>query len=438
MVDAWLPYGRTEVCVRIPTRNFLGSIEPRDKPGVADARKEIERALKEPIGSKRINEIAKPESKVAIVVDDATRCAPSYLMIPPILDELNAAGVKDENITVIFACGIHRPVTKGEAIRLLGDSVVSRVKTVSHDSTAQDLVYIGTTQKHGTKVYLNSVFMEADVRILTGDVCLHYYAGYGGGRKSVVPGVAGEETVRHNHAMLLDPSAKTGVLNGNPVNEDMNEAAKMVKIDFVLNIVMNSKAEVVKAFAGDLDQVFSEGVRLVDEMYHVQVDRRADIVVASPGGSPADANLFQAYKAVDNALEVVKRGGIIILVAELAEGHGNRDFYDWMVKYGDLKTVEREIKRNFVVGGSKAYYYMKALQKAQIILVSSMPEYYSASVFKLRPARAVNDALNDAFAIAGKNAKVWALPYGNYTLPEVKVTEGLSEQSENIETAKAS
>jgi len=423
MVDIWLPYGKTEVCLRVPARNFLGSIEPREKPGVPDAKAEIEKALKEPIGSKRLIEIVKPESKVAIVVDDATRPAPSHLMVPPLLDELNSAGVKDENVTVIFGCGTHKAVTHEEAVRLLGENILKRVKIVSHDCRAPDLVYVGTTSKYGTKVYLNRVFAEADVKILTGDVGFHYYAGYGGGRKSVLPAISGEETIKTNHAMLLHPNAKTGVLDGNPVHEDMMEAAKMAKVDFILNVVTNSKGEVVRAFAGDLEQAFYEGVKVADEMYRIPVDRRADIVVVSPGGYPADVNLFQAYKGVDGALEVVKRGGVIILAAECPEGHGNQVFYDWMVKFKDLKTVEKEIKRNFVLGGHKAYYLLKALQKVQIILVSAMPDYYAANVFKLKTARTVNEALNEALKIVGENAKVWAMPYGNYTLPEVKVSD---------------
>ena len=205
----------------------------------------------------------------------------------------------------------------------------------------------------------------------------------------------------------------------------MVQAAKLAKVDFIVNVVINSEGEIVKAFAGDLEQAFYEGVKLVDEMYRVPVDRsaRADIVVVSPGGHPADANLFQAYKGVDNALEVVKRGGVIILVAECPEGHGNQVFYDWMVKFKDLKAVEKEVKRRFVLGGHKAYYLMKALRNVQIILVSSMPDYYAANVFKLKTARAVNDALNEAFSIAGKKARVWAMPYGNFTLPEVRTGE---------------
>jgi len=410
--------------VRVPTRNFLGLIEPKEKPGVPDARAEVERALKEPVVSKRLSEIVRPEHKVAIVVDDGTRPAPSHLMVPSILYELNVAGVKDENVTVIFGCGTHRAVTREEAARLLGETVLNRVKTISHDCRAKDLVYVGTTQTHGTKVYLNRVFAEADVKILTGDICFHYYAGYGGARKSVLPAVSGEETIKHNHVMLLHPNARTGVLEGNPVHEDMVEAAKLAKVDFILNVVTNSKREIVKAFAGDLEQAFSEGVKVVDEMYRMSVDLKADIVVVSPGGYPADVNLFQAYKGIDSALEVVKRGGVVVLVAECPEGHGNQVFYDWMVKFSDIKAVEREIKRNFVLGGHKAYYLLKALQNHQIILVSSMPDYYATNIFKLKTARAVNDALDEAFKIAGKNAKVWAMPYGNFTLPEVKASEG--------------
>lgn len=422
MVDVWLPYGKTEICARVPTRNFLGSIEPKEKVGAPDAQAEVERALKEPISSKRLSEIVKAESKVAIVVDDATRATSSQFMITPLLKELNAAETRDENITIIFACGTHRAVKPDEAVALLGKEVVDRVRTISHDCKAPDLIYVGTTH-HGTKVYLNRVFAEADVRILTGDVCLHYYAGYGGGRKSVLPGVSGEETIKQNHAMLLDANARTGVLEGNPVHEDMTEAAKMAKVDFTLNVVANSKGELVKAFAGDLEQVFTEGVKLVDEMYRVEVDRRAEIVLVSSGGNPADVNLFQAYKGIDNALEVVKRGGVIVLVAECPEGHGNQVFYDWMVKYGDLKSVEREIRRNFILGGHKAYYLLKALQNHQIILVSSMPDYYATTIFKMKTARAVNDALNEAFNTAGKNARVWTIPYGNFTLPNIKTTE---------------
>ncbi len=179
----------------------------------------------------------------------------------------------------------------------------------------------------------------------------------------------------------------------------------------------------MKAFAGDLEAAFLEAAKLVDEMFRVTVDRRADIIVVSAGGHPADINLYQAYKGLDNALDAVKRGGVIILVAECPEGHGNQVFYDWMTRLGDLKTVEREIKRNFVMGGHKAYYLLKALQNHQIILVSSMPDYYATSIFKLKTTRAVNDALNEALKLAGSASRVWAMPQGSHTLPVFKAPE---------------
>jgi nickel-dependent lactate racemase len=423
MVDVWLPYGKTDVCVRIPARNFLGSITPKQLPAAPDAKAEIERALNAPIGSKKLSEIAKPESKVAIVVDDATRHAPSDVMLLPVLAELNSAGVNDENVTVIFGCGTHRAVTQDEAKRLLGEEACKRVKAVSHDCRAQDLVDIGKTKSYGNKIHLNRTFAEADVKILLGDVGFHYYAGYGGGRKSVLPAVAGEETIKHNHAMLLNTNARTGILDENPVHEDMTQAARLAKVDFIVNTISNSKCEIVKAFAGDVEQAFLEAVKTVDEMYRVSVERRADIVVVSPGGYPADMNLYQAYKALDNALPIVKRGGVVVLVAECAEGHGNQVFCDWMARLGDLKAVEREVKRNFVLGGHKAYYLLKALQNHTIILVSSLLDYYSTNIFKVKTARAVNDALTEALKITGSSSKVWAMPYGNYMLPEVKTDE---------------
>jgi len=424
MTDVWLPYGKTEVCARIPARNFLGTIQPKEKPAAPDPHTEIEKALNNPIGTKTLDQIAQPNNTVAVVVDDITRATPTNLMLPPLLNQLNKAGVKDENITVIFACGSHRPVTPEEMTSLIGEEILNRIKAVNHDYKAKDLVFLDKTGTFGTRVYVNRIFADADVRILTGDIGLHYYAGYGGGRKSVLPGVSGAETIQHNHANLLHPKARTGVLEENPVHQDMVEAAKLAKVDFILNIVTNSKQEIVQAFAGDMEQAFNEGVKTVDDMYKVPIEQRADVVVVSSGGHPLDINLYQAYKGIDNALNAVKRNGAIILVAECPEGHGNEVFYDWTVKFKALKDMEREIKRHFVLGGHKSYYLLKALQRVKIILVSVMPDYLAVNVFNLKTAQAVNDALRDAFDLAGTNAKVWAMPHGNLTLPVMKTVEG--------------
>jgi len=376
----------------VPTRNLLGVIEPNEKAAAQDAKAEILRSLNEPIGQKPLSALVKPASKVALVVDDVTRPSPSHIMVPPLVEELNCLAVRDEDITVIFACGTHRAVKPSEAKELLGEDIFNRVKTLSHDQNANDHVYVGTTKTHGTKVLVNKAFAEADFRILTGDIEMHYYAGFGGGRKSVLPGVAGSETIQHNHSMVLHPKAKTGILEGNPIHEDMVEAARLAKADFIVNVVTNRKGEIVQAFSGDLEQAFNQGVKLVEEICKVPVSRRGDIIVASPGGHPTDIDLYQAYKTVDNVLDIVKRGGVIVLAAECPEGYGNQAFYEWMVKFKDSKSMEKEIRKRFVVGGHKAYYLQKALQKVQIILVSTMPDYY---------------------------AEVWAVSSGHTTVPVV-------------------
>jgi len=229
MPEVWLPYGKTKVRLEVPDSAFLGLIEPREVPPAPDPLAEVKRALSEPIGTAVLADIVGPGDKVVITAEDHTRSAPSWLMVPPLLDELNAAGVKDEDITVLFACGTHRAVRPEEAERLLGPEVLKRVRVISHDCQAPDHVYIGDTS-FGNRVEVNKVFAEADVRILTGDIDLHYYAGYGGGRKSVLPGVSSARTIQFNHAMLLHPKARMGVLEGNPVHEDMMEAAKLADV----------------------------------------------------------------------------------------------------------------------------------------------------------------------------------------------------------------
>jgi nickel-dependent lactate racemase len=424
MVDVWLPYGKTDVCVRVPARNLLGSINPTQKYGVTDPTAEINRAIKEPIGTRRLNEIAKPDNKVAIIIDDTPYKNLNEFVVLSVLAELNTAGVKDEDVTIIFGYDNNRGVVKFEEVTaFLGEEILKRVKIVNHDIHAKDLVCVGSTKLHGNKVFLNRIFAEANLKILLGEVSLHYYAGYDGGRKSVMTQVSGEETIQHNSVMMLNSSAKAGILKDNPVHEDMTEVARIAKIDFTVNIVRNSKGEIVKVFAGDLDAAFLEAVKLVDEIYKVTVDRRADIIVVSAGGNPFDVTLDQAYRAIDNSLDVAKRGGVIILVAECSGGHGNQVFYDWMNRLTDLKSTEKEIKRNFTMGGHNAYYLLKTLQNHPLILVSSLPDYYATNVFKLKTARAVNDALTEAFKIAGSQSRVWTIPFGSYTLPEYKSPE---------------
>lgn len=418
MVEAWLPYGRTEVAARIPDENSLDIIDVKERVGVKDLVKEVEAALEDPVESSRLDEIVKSEDTVAIVVDDKTSGSPTRLILSGLLKSLGQAGVRDENITVIFGCGAHS-MTGEEGVAIIGDDVGRRIKIEIHDCHAEDLKYVGETS-FGTTVSVNKTFMDSDIRILTGNVAPHYFAGYSGGRTNVLPAIVGIETIRHNHAFLLNPQARRGNLDGNPVHLDMEEALQLVDVDFAVNVVLNPQRDVVRAFAGDVSNVFSEGVRLVNEMCKVNVEAPADIVIVSPGGSPLDNDLYTAYEGVESALSVVKDKGVVVLVAECLEGYAIKAFHDWMIKFNSLSSIRRAVKRKFVWGGDAAYYLRKALGRVKIILVSIMPDYYATGVFKLKTAKTVNSALKSALRMTGRKSSILVLPHGSSTLPIMK------------------
>jgi nickel-dependent lactate racemase len=430
MVDCWIPYGKTEVQVRVPEENLLGVIGGRDAQPTENPQEEVNRALDSPLGTGRVEEIAKPGMRVCIVVDDKTRSTPSYLMVRPLLERLSRVGVKENDITVLFGCGAHIGMRIEDSYPIIGEDCARRVNLVIHDAKSKDLVLVGATS-FGTKIRVNRVFAEADLKILTGDICLHYFAGYGGGRKSVLPAITDAESITHNHALLTDPRARTGNIEGNPVHLDMVEAAHLVGVDFAVNLVLNSRGGVVKAFAGDVDAVFQSGVKLVDEMYKVPVKAAVDIVVVSPGGYPADIDLYQAYKGIDSALNIVKDDGVVVLIAECIEGYGSKAFFEWMTKFKTPEEMRKELRRNFVIGAHKAYYLARALDKARIILVSTMPDCYAAGVFRMKTAKTANNALNTAFRIVGKKAKVAVLPRGTSTLPILKEEGSIDERIHN-------
>jgi nickel-dependent lactate racemase len=418
MVEAWLPYGKTEIVVRVRDENLLGILEGQDKTGSSDPQKLIDEAIANPlVGGRSLNDIITQDQTIAIVVDDKTRPAPTKLLLSTLLQRLRNLDVNADRVHVIIGTGAHS-MTPDEARILIGEEFFDMLHVYIHDCHADDHIPVGKTS-YGTEVAVNKVFMDADVRILTGDIGFHYFAGYSGGRKSILPAIVGHKTIQQNHSLLLDPRATTGQLDGNPVHKDMNEALELVNVDFALNVIQNSHHQIVKAFAGDIKQIFHEGVNVIDEMYKVSTDAPADIVIVSPGGHPYDIDLYQAYKGIDSALNVVKKNGVIILVAECLEGYSNQTFYEWMLRFRSLSRIRREIKRNFILGGHKAYYLMNALEKAKIILVSVMPDYYATGVFKLRTSKTANAALRSALRMGGRDPQILIIPHGATTLPTI-------------------
>ncbi len=405
-----LAFGSMALELDIPGRNLSSIILPSEPEKKEDGTSLIKRALENPIKSRRLCEIVKPDSKVAIVVSDITRPTPTAKLLTPLLDELYLGGTKDENITVVFALGLHRNQTEEESRKLVGEEIYKKIRCIQHDTGR--CRRIGMTSR-GTPIEIFEDILNADVVIGTGSIEFHYYAGYSGGAKSVLPGVSSRETVITNHKMMIDEKAVSGRVDG-PVRQDMEEAAKIFGLDFILNVVLDSKKEIVAAVAGDFIEAHRKGVEVVDSMYKVPVEP-ADAVIVSCGGFPKDINLFQANKALDNATQAVKRGGSIILVAECAEGIGNQVYECWNRECRSPDEAIERFKQCFEFGGHKTAIIARISKKFKLYLVSKLSDEQTRTAF-FTPMASVEDALS---AVLSKNpdAKIHLMPHGGQTLP---------------------
>ena len=412
-----LPYGTGFLEANVPDENVIDVIYPNEVNPEAEAGEYIKEALANPMGSHRIKDMAEEGMKVSLVVDDNTRPCPTWEMMPHVMGELKEAGIKKEDISVIFSTGTHREVKHEEARRLLGGNYADELKYMSNNCKGDDFTYVGTTSR-GTDVKVKNTFLESDLKILLGDVEIHYFAGYGGGRKSILPGICHYSTIQHNYTTnFFHPLSKPGKLDGNPMYENMTEAARLSPPDFCLNVVQNANHEIVGAFAGDFDMVLRKGAAIVDKMYKVEVREKADIVVTAADGAPHDINLYQAYKAIHLALNVVNDGGIIILAAQCPDGHGSQPYHDWMSRYETKEEMQEELSKEFVPGGHKAFYHVKALDRARFFMVSDMDREMLEKVFRMNVFETVDDAVNEALRIKGKDARVLVIPKGTTTLP---------------------
>jgi nickel-dependent lactate racemase len=412
MVEVWIPYGTTEVPVRVG-ESLLDVIDAKGLPTDESGSKEVLRALNNPIGTKRLEEMVKPGDKIAIAVADDL--SPNHLILPILVEKLNVSGIRDSDIILFLG---HDPKADRVTSRV-SDELVNRVNVVAPPINTNGFIRVGRTSRR-TRVHIKDAFMEADLRILTGGVGFHPHLGYIGGRSGVfLPSICGPETIQHSHSYILDPKSRVGGLERNPINEEAEEIAHMVNVNFIINVVFNTNGEVVKAVAGDLDGAFLEGVKIVDTELRVSTEKTAGIVILSSGGDPWDVTLYRASMGLAAALKVVQTGGVMVWVAECPRGYGNSTFYDWMVNLKTIKEVEREVKRNFVIGGDMAYLLLKALRKVRIILVSMIPDYYATGIFGLRTARTVNAALKSAHRMVDRKSTVLILPHGNTVLPIV-------------------
>ena len=413
-----LAYGDGHIDVQLPESNLMGVFNPvksEDKKPQGSEKDLIQQALKQPIGTQPLRQLVKKGDKVAIVTSDLTRPCPSERLIPPLLNELAAAGVPDEDIFIVLGLGLHRPMSEEEIDQALSPEIHQRIKVLNHD--VQDTVRLGTTSR-GTPVEFFRPVVEADFRICVGNLEFHWFAGFSGGAKAILPGCASKATVTANHAMMIEPKAAPGVIEGNPLRADIEEGVAMLGVDFILNAVVDREHKITNVVAGDVIAAHRKGCQLIAERGKVRVPEKADIVLASAGGFPKDINLYQSHKAMQNAFYFVKEGGIIILVAECREQMGNDLFEDWMFAASSPAEILTRIRGEFILGGHKAAALAAILDKVNVYLVSGLPAILTERLF-MTPFAHPNDALKAALERSGENSRLLVLPEAVSTIPDL-------------------
>ncbi|MBW6469689.1 MAG: nickel-dependent lactate racemase [Methanosarcinaceae archaeon] len=405
-----LPFGHGSMTVEVPDENLASTIMSFEHEITEDGISLIRAALKDPVNCERLSEIVTPDASVVIIVSDITRPAPTAQMLPLIFEELYRGDVSDENITIIFALGIHRNQTNEEMEKIVGKDIYKKIRCIEHDSTR--CRNVGITSR-GTPIEIFEEVLDADVVICMGNIEFHYYAGYSGGAKAILPGVSSMESIITNHKMMIDDNASTGRVDS-PVRQDMEEAADYVGVDFLLNVVLNSKKEIVYATAGHVIDAHRMGVVQVDKMYKIAVEP-ADVVIVSPGGHPKDINIFQGHKALDNAKNAVVEGGTIILVAQCSEGLGNAVYEHWNNESKTPDDAIMKFKHKFEFGGHKAALIAQLAKKYDLYLVSDLPDADAINAF-FKPASNVQEVL-DRVLNKKPDARVCIMPYGGLTLP---------------------
>jgi len=410
-VTCHLPCGCGELPLCVPAENLVGVVAPRQPEDVPrsldDELAMVRAALSRPIGSPALRELAAGAGSAAIVVSDVTRPCPTYRFLPLILAELE--GIPAERVSILFALGSHRLHSGEERRRLVGDEVVDRHPCLDLDES--DCVPLGATSR-GTPLEVFRPYVEAELKICTGNLEYHYFAGYSGGAKAVVPGICARSAIQPNHSMMLEPDARAGILRGNPVRDDIDEAGGLVGIDFIVNVLLDEKKRIVAAVAGHYLEAHAEGVRRYDELFDVRIGEAVDVVVASPGGSPKDINLYQAQKTLDNVSGAVRPGGTIVLVAQCAEGFGEETFAEWMADMENPRVLVERIRERFVLGGHKAAAIADLLLMADVCLVSDFPEE-TVRRMGMRPFPDAQQALAAALEKHGPTARVLVAPYGS-------------------------
>lgn len=416
-----LPYGKETVEVSVPENQLIGVYSPKDIPPVADIRAEVRRALANPIASPSLREMVRGKKNVVFVADDNTRLTPTDQLIPILLDECNAAGVADDQITVIIALGTHRFMTEEEILAKFGEETVRRVRIKNHPyKELAALVDLGVTD-NGGRILINKDVVEADFKIGIGSIVPHHIPGYAGGAKIVQPGVSGEETTAYTHLLSVRaPRSYLGVLE-NPVRADLDIMARKVGLNTILNTVLNRHGEVVEAFFGDVEQAFRVGVKRAAQVYEVAIPEEADIVLSS--SHPCDIEFWQAHKTLYPSDLAVKAGGIVIIVTPCYEGVA-KTHCDIL----DVTSHSSEHIRNMVsakqlhdeVAAALAIAWAQVKERESVFIVSDGICAEEAAKLGFRHFASAQAALEAAVAEKGLQARITVLTHAPDMLPVIR------------------
>jgi lactate racemase len=418
-----LTYGKTGYIIELSDNYHIDIIEPLWVDSVNDQRFAITEALRNPYNSKPLRDILEPDNKVAIIFSDITRAIPYNIILPALLNELQ--NIPKENISFYCANGTHRLATDQELINILGEFIVRNFNIIQNDANDPELhQYVGTTTS-GNEVFINKKILQCNIKILTGFIEPHFFAGFSGGGKALIPGMAYVKTTKFNHSIahLSNENVKWGITKGNPVWEEIMEAAELVSGLFLLNITLNKKKEITNVFAGDLRATHIAGCHFVKESAMVPVDRLYDIVITSNSGYPLDLNIYQTVKGMSAAAQIVKAGGNIIMVAECWDGiPSNSDYEKILTSVNSVNDLMEFIQENENTLKDTWQIYFQALiqQKVNVYLFSNKLDADTIKKTLLNPINDVSSLIDEIVRKIGPETSICVMPEGPQTIPYLK------------------
>ena len=418
MKEVKFPYGKNCLSYDFEGENFLGTLlsSLHGYKAASDGDTLVKEAMKNPIGTATLNELARGKRTCVIIASDHTRPVPSKVIIPHMLKELRT-GEPDIDITIIIATGCHRETTREELISKFGEDIVNKEKIVIHDcSVEEDMVNIGTLPSGGA-LKINRLAAECDLLVAEGFIEPHFFAGYSGGRKSVLPGIASRESVLANHSseFIAHPRSRTGILEGNPIHNDMLFAAKAAGLAYIVNVIIDEHKNAIYAVAGDVEAAHRTGCEFLSGLCRVK-PTPADIVITTNGGYPLDQNVYQSVKGMTAAEATVKEGGVIIMLSRANDGHGGKEFYRQISESTDISATMSEFLsrgRNETLPDQwQTQIFLRILMRATVIYISDLPEN-TVRALHMIPAKGIGEALSRAKEILGKERPtILAIPDG--------------------------